>query len=406
MPSTLLAPEPKPFVSARAADQFDKLGRLNEHIWSVVVIGAGPAGAVAAHQLAGLTDSVLLVDRKPVPRSKVCGACINDFAVSELRRIGLLHVIQGDDSVALHALQLWGGTSRVQIPLPGGVVMARDRFDAALVGAAIEAGAQVLPETVAIVGNASDSLRTVMLRHASNTIEVRARVVVVADGLGRPSLAGHPEFRMVSRNGSRIGSGCVVRASACNLAPGVIAMAVGRMGYVGMVRLADGQINVAAALDPKSVADCGGLGQAAEQVIAESGMPSPARLADECWRGTPLLTQRPLSVAGHRLFIVGDAAGYVEPFTGDGIAAALRSATAVVPLADAGSRNWTDSLNQTWAQTHRQRVVRGQIACRALAWSLRHPTLVRSAMPALSRVPSWLEWFAANISSPTPHGRT
>jgi len=57
--------------------------------WDVVVIGAGPAGAVAARQLALRRFDVLLVDKSQFPRDKVCGCCVNAAAITALRRAGL-----------------------------------------------------------------------------------------------------------------------------------------------------------------------------------------------------------------------------------------------------------------------------------------------------------------------------
>jgi flavin-dependent dehydrogenase len=57
--------------------------------WDIDVIGAGPAGAVAARQLARHDFDVLLVDKLPFPRDKVCGCCVNAAALRVLRRAGL-----------------------------------------------------------------------------------------------------------------------------------------------------------------------------------------------------------------------------------------------------------------------------------------------------------------------------
>ena len=57
--------------------------------WDAIVIGAGPAGAFTALQLARAGARTLLVDRKPFPRAKVCGGCVNARAVAILERAGL-----------------------------------------------------------------------------------------------------------------------------------------------------------------------------------------------------------------------------------------------------------------------------------------------------------------------------
>ena len=63
-----------------------------------VVIGAGPAGSVAARERALRGCSVLLVEKARVPRAKVCGCCVNGAAVRTLQRLGLSHVLAGGES--------------------------------------------------------------------------------------------------------------------------------------------------------------------------------------------------------------------------------------------------------------------------------------------------------------------
>ena len=73
------------------------------------------------------------------------------------------------------------------------------------------------------------------------------------------------------------------------------------------------------------------------------------RLVARDWHGTPPLTSRPGRVAAERLFVIGDASGYVEPFSGEGMATALETALAVAPLADRSSaRSGSPSLVDRW----------------------------------------------------------
>ncbi len=104
-------------------------------------------------------------------------------------------------------------------------------------------------------------------------------------------------------------------------------MACGRRGYLGLVRLEDGRLNLAAALDPCWMRVCGGPGPAAARLLAEVGWPPVPNLAEQNWRGTPALTRQARRRAAERLFLIGDAAGYIEPFTGEGMAWALAAGT-------------------------------------------------------------------------------
>ena len=59
----------------------------SRRLWDVVVVGAGPAGAVVARELALAGATVLLVDRRRFPRNKVCGGCLSARTVAQLGQL-------------------------------------------------------------------------------------------------------------------------------------------------------------------------------------------------------------------------------------------------------------------------------------------------------------------------------
>lgn len=69
-----------------------EVGEAGRRIWDAIVVGAGPAGALAARELARWHCSVLLVDKAVFPRSKVCGCCLNGRALAVLREADLGHL--------------------------------------------------------------------------------------------------------------------------------------------------------------------------------------------------------------------------------------------------------------------------------------------------------------------------
>jgi flavin-dependent dehydrogenase len=93
-------------------------------------------------------------------------------------------------------------------------------------------------------------------------------------------------------------------------------------------------------------------------------------------------------VAGPRWFAVGDAAGYVEPFTGEGMAWAVAGAVAVAPLAARGVASWDNRLVAEWSAAHRRLIGNRQFACRVVSRGLRSPLVCRLAVRGLSLVPS------------------
>ena len=148
----------------------------------------------------------------------------------------------------------------------------------------------------------------------------RLRTVLVASGLGQRVVPAGERPWGQAASGSRIGCGCSLAEAPAAYGNHGVFMALGAGGYVGIVRVEDGSVNVAAAFDPALVRRWGTPAAAAREVLAEAGAPALEGLLDVQWHGTPGLTRRTRPLARDRLFYLGDAAGYVEPFTGEGIA--------------------------------------------------------------------------------------
>jgi hypothetical protein len=177
-------------------------------------------------------------------------------------------------------------------------------------------------------------------------------------------------------------------------------MSTGRGGYVGLVRVDGGRLDVAAAFDPEFVRSHGGLGPAAETILGTTGWPLPPGLAELPWKGTPALTRTPAAVAGPGWFAVGDAAGYVEPFTGEGMAWAVSSAAAVAPLVAQSVRRWDDRFIRDWQRTHARLIGRRQWVCRAVARGLRSPAATGVAVRLLSVLPTLARPAVALLNRP------
>src|SRR5271156_2503277 len=74
--------------------------------WDALVVGAGPAGSIAARQLARSGVSVLLVDKARFPRRKVCGCCVGAGAVAMLEQIGLGDLLPALGARSIRQFQL------------------------------------------------------------------------------------------------------------------------------------------------------------------------------------------------------------------------------------------------------------------------------------------------------------
>jgi menaquinone-9 beta-reductase len=361
-----------------------------ERVWDAVVVGAGPAGAMAARELARRSVAVLLVDRASFPRWKVCGCCLNGHALATLREVGLASSLVRLGAVPLRSIQLATVERMASVSLSGSVALSREAFDTELVSAAMQSGAHFLPQTMAslFADSARDGGRYLELQQGPFRCGVMARVVLCADGLGGTSLA-HTEVRAKTvMPQARIGAGVVLETAPAFFAPGVIFMACGRHGYLGAVRLEDERLNLAAAFDPGWVRTCGGLGLAATTLLAEVGWPEVPNLEQERWRGTPTLTRRARRRAGERLFLLGDASGYIEPFTGEGMAWALAAGKLVAPLAARAARRWQPDLARQWETIYEGSLGRRQRVCRAVAVVLRSSWLTGAIIRLLTQAPA------------------
>lgn len=355
--------------------------------WDVIVLGAGPAGALAAHQLARQRLRVLLVEKRAFPRWKVCGTCLNEVALEALAEAGLPGLVDRLGAVPLARLRLGLQHHQTELELPLGRCLSRGRLDLALAEAAVAEGAVWRRGTEATVTGPCPGGRQVRLRSGGAAETTSARVVLVATGLGSPGLTAAIGIRHRVGARSRVGAGCRVDTGASGYGKGTIHMAIGRHGYVGLVRTETGDLNLAAAFDRAHLIQAGGAARAAAGVLAEAGFePVPEAFA-ATWMATPALTSDGWPPAAERVLLLGDAAGYVEPFTGEGMGWALLGALAVVPLAVQGQRQWGRELEHQWTRRYGRLVGSRQRLCRGLTFALRRPGLSRCALAAVERWP-------------------
>jgi menaquinone-9 beta-reductase len=387
-----------PTVTAQEA-----AGRL----WDVVVIGAGPAGCITARELARAGCAVLLLEAKKFPRPKVCGGCINHHALELLTQCGLGSLVPESGAIPLHEF-------RIQLPywtprydLPRGWSLTRARFDSLLAQSAIDAGVHFLDEAIGKLDDTIDAeSRTVHIERDGASLPVRAKIVVCAEGLCRSSMRHAPEFDVHVANDAFVGAGVIVNADAMpealrQQAPaGTVTMAVGRGGYVGVAQAESGQYSLGAAIRPGIVKREGSLGAAVVRLLRDSGLAHFPALADLAWHGTPLLKSRPNQRSGSRVFLVGDAAGYVEPFTGEGMAWAIEGGLSLAPIARAGVDRWNDDLERQWNHVYRRRIRRSQWICRGFMQALHRPGLGCVAAAVFKRFPKAADRIIATINRP------
>ena len=423
--------------------------------WHCIVIGAGPAGAAVAIRLARRGQRVLLVDRSAMPRPKVCGCCLSPLAIAELATLCPLDGFP--TPLPLANVCLVSAGQSVRMPLPGGGVLSREVLDTALVRQAIAAGADWLPHTLveAIQEPASEKpaagaqegvtiVARAMAVEPQTPVLFHARVAVIAAGLADTiripssrlpsadcsgSIAGSPDRQGAHDRrdrhvapGSRIGVGATFaaaasrhRTAALDLPVGELVMAVGRYGYCGLVRLEDGRIDLAAAVDRRLLADEGSpaagivhlLHEAFGASLLATGMESVMQAVPSAiFRATPPLTHQSSRVTGgnERIFRVGDAAGYVEPFTGEGMGWALACgrilAESLLGPSATAAASYRLAHSRLFAAHHAR--------CRWVARGVRQQKLVSGAVWLAGLMP-WAAGRAVPLlvgaAMPVSHGR-
>ncbi len=344
--------------------------------------------------------AVLLVDKADFPREKVCGCCLNRAAVQTLETVGLGSFIADLGGSPLHTFQLHTPRRSVNLPMRGGFSVSRSALDHALASRAVEAGAEFMHGVNASLQGWDETWREIELSGNNGQHIVRTHLVILANGLGE---SRGRQLKLASHN--RIGL-AGISDDATSLAPGVVHMAYHPRGYVGLVRLKDGRLNIAAAFDPTFPREKGGAAGAVAEVLRRCDLPLPADLDSLTWRGTPYLTRRHGALGEHRLLRIGDAAGYVEPFTGEGIAWALMSAKAVTPFAVEAARLWNHRIVAAWTAEHHRLIGKRQRFCRAVRQTLRHPVIVESIAAGLTVAPTLAAPFLRWMDRPASHPRS
>ena len=351
-----------------------ELGQISDQ-WDVVVVGGGPAGSAAAISAAKDGLRVLQVDAKPFPRRKVCGGCLNEVS------IGLLKTLVGDDaSIFENATQLnrfrWMDRRRqFEFETPTGLVVERSKLDNYLANVGKRHGVTFLSPVTATLGETTSDERLIGLRSGSTEKTVRAKVIVLATGLGRQRGAAEA-FQQIPHPNSRVGVEALIGCSADSFDDGTIYMSVGRDGYAGLTKVSNSKLHVAAAVNRESLRDLGPQA-IVQRILDETGQRETLdELSDDIsWRGTPALTTRAKQLAAERVFLVGDAANYVEPFTGEGILWALKSGIGVNPFVKDAVVQWDDSIATRWEDWHKTNLQQQQWLCRQISFGLKHASL-------------------------------
>jgi menaquinone-9 beta-reductase len=387
----------------------------------VLVVGGGPSGAAAAYWLAEDGVDVLLVEKKTYPRDKACGDGLTPRAVRQLVDMGFEF---GDDIHRIVGLRSYAGDIMLEMPWPEhsiypnwGATLRRADLDGRVTALAETRGAKVLQgvEARAIVDGGE--LMAVELHHkdGSDAERVTPQFVVIADG-------------SLSRFGRELGTerrrdypfGLAVRGywASPNADDGFIESqldirdARGRSmpGYGWVFPLGDGTVNVGAGLVStfKGWKDVN-TGDILDAYLAE--LPEHWEIAGDPL-ARPIGGKLPMAFSvgpksGRDWVVVGDAAGSVNPFNGEGIDYAYetgRLAAGVIAEALASGRpevlaTYDRALIDEYAAYHR--------VARIFLEAIGNPSVMRTLVTVGMRSQTLMEWVLkvmANLLEPEEKG--
>ncbi|HLW34488.1 MAG TPA: NAD(P)/FAD-dependent oxidoreductase [Chthoniobacterales bacterium] len=349
----------------------------------VAIVGGGPAGSSCAAFCAAAGLRVAVIEREKFPREKVCGDCINPACLPILERLGLAREIEDLPHAVIDAVDFIAINGRtVRATLAGARMTAikRSVFDDRLLTRARELGAQVHQEStvVAIHQTPRNDWKIDIVRDT-----ILARVLIGADG----------------RNSTV--------ARLCNLLPRPERERIALQAHIPLPR--DFGNRIVLQFLPEGYSGQAPVNETELDLCLVGTAPTIASLrswaetefklpSGQQWRTITPLTRAPIPSAQDNLFLIGDAARVVEPFTGEGIYYALRSgelaANAIARIFHGVDRQ---SAARQFARDHRA-MYRGRLWINQLA---RHAVLqsrIASRLIAITPISApVLRWLTRKI---------
>lgn len=320
--------------------------------FDVAIAGAGPAGTSAAIHLALAGATVLLIEEKKFPRPKLCGEFISPECLAHFTRLGVIDQMTGAGGATVSETVFYSRSGRsVSVPSEwfkhdtAALGLSRSEMDLQLIERAKACGVRVLENSHASRLLVQEGIvRGIRAKSGDQTNDYEARVSIDATGRTR-SLA-----RLVDQRGATLRKNTnpwvafKAHLEHTQAAEGACEIYFYNGGYGGLSSVEGGVSNLCFIVSANDVRQCG---SDPDRVMREVVMTN-ARAAQTLAIAKPQTSWLSVSLEsfGHRtlvpangLLTIGDAAAFIDPFTGSGMLMALESgeiaATAIAQQLDA-----------------------------------------------------------------------
>lgn len=372
----------------------------------VVVLGGGPAGSTLAALAAEAGLRVVLVERERFPREKVCGEFLSPEGVAVLERLGVARALRDAGAVEMDSCRISAGEGgqpvEASIPDPTGTErsamgVSRGLLDTTLLGLARRRGARVFERREATAPlSAGGRVTGVRIRPVGSEVygeSLRAPLIVAADGrrsamlralrprLGDPLRSGPPSWFGLKAHfrgePARLG-----RRVELHLFDG---------GYAGIGTVEGGRFNVCLLVTVRALRAAGGSPErlVTERLVAASGAGAllAGAVQEGPWKSVGPLRFGARTTSDSGVLFVGDAAGTVDPFSGEGMSNALRGAELAFPfvVAAAEAGGLTDDLARRYRADWRRAFAGMTRRVRLIGLLFERPALARPALALLAR---------------------
>jgi flavin-dependent dehydrogenase len=306
--------------------------------YDVIIAGGGPAGSSAAIHLAMRGARVLLVEQKKFPRPKLCGEFISPECAVHFERLQVAGAMSAAHPAGLTATVFYArGGKNVRVPSSWfgatGVALglSRAEMDERLLRRAAAAGVHVLEEAHATdVVFENKAACGITIKQGRRETTYRAPITV--DGTGRSRALARRLAPGTKRPGSKRAPMVAFKAHLENarIEPGACEIYFYRRGYGGLSSIENGLSNLCFIASARDVRACGAdADRVMREVVCEN---QRASFTLECarvngsWLAVSLEGFGRSSVAPmNGLLAIGDAASFIDPFTGSGMLMALES---------------------------------------------------------------------------------